>query len=110
MAVEHDHESGIDYSALFKIVTDLAACGMTIAFIAMRIPTKLNSVASTSTLVGELGQLPWESTDLTLVEVSFRAHAHPGLSAKLLTLIFQTRKQNSSSTDPRTQTGYGRRA
>ena len=35
-ATEHDHESGIDWSSLFKIVTDLAACGMTIAFVAMR--------------------------------------------------------------------------
>ena len=62
------HEASFDHSAFFKIVLDLAACGMTIAFIAMRIPTKLNSLDSTSTLVGELGQLPWESTDMTLTE------------------------------------------
>ena len=68
MAMEH-HENSIDYSALFKIVTDLAACAMTIAFVAQRIPTKLNSVKETSMLVGELGQLPWESTELSLLEV-----------------------------------------
>ena len=59
------HEAA-DPSAVFKVATDLAACGMTIAFVVMRIPTKTSSASDSRRLVGSISQLRWEATDLTL--------------------------------------------
>jgi hypothetical protein len=55
-----------DLSAFLKLVTDLAACASTIAFVVMRIPTKTDSAKEASRLVGSISQLQWESTDLSL--------------------------------------------
>ena len=74
----------LDLSAVFKVVTDLAACGMTIAFVVMRIPTKTASAGESSRLVGSISQLPWEAVDLTLNQKTSEFFA--GLS-ELLQLI-----------------------
>jgi hypothetical protein len=55
-----------EVSALFKVLTDFAACGMTIAFVSMRIPTKTSSASEAARLVGKISQIRWESLELSL--------------------------------------------
>lgn len=56
----------LEFTAVFKVFTDLAACAMCIAFVSMRIPTKVQSVEESSRLVGSMSQIKWESVDQTL--------------------------------------------
>ena len=57
-----------DAASIFKILTDIIACAMTMAFVSMRIPTKQASVPESSRLVGAISQIKWESTESSLTQ------------------------------------------